>query len=546
MLVLIAVLVGLPVMVIGQLLTDRAQSDSREDTLAQVTAGASAGASTVADQIGALTSRSQSMSASVTMRALVQQRDGPGLEAWLADLVPLYGGDVQRLFILDTTGQFIASAPTQRALSGTSFSHADYFVEATNPWRPFVSRVYRTTFDNQPTAITIAVPVVDSHGNPLGLLCAAIDLTRAQNWLAPLTALFDDVYLVDQQGVLVFGFDNHGSDSTPLRDLTGDPNVRAALAGQHVRTEADDQFSGESRFVASAPVASVGWTVLVAEYPEQSIQRLATLSDGLFALRLVLLALLLGGGVLLSRTTLRQQRIALADLRKLNKSKSDFVSVVSHEFRTPLTGIQGFSEMIRDEDLSTEDVKDFANDINKDAHRLSRMITELLDLDRMESGRMTQNRERVDLGALVTEAVQHARPTASRHAFVLELDPALPEIWADRDRITQVLTNLISNAVKYSPDGGAITVGTARLDDAAHCWVRDEGMGIPPESLETVFERYSRLETTKTRTIQGTGLGLPIVREICQAHGGRAWAESTQGSGSTFHITLPFDQRSAA
>jgi signal transduction histidine kinase len=273
---------------------------------------------------------------------------------------------------------------------------------------------------------------------------------------------------------------------------------------------------------------------------------LSVLLDGLLALRLALLGLLLGGGVLLSRTTLRQQRIALADLRKLNKSKSDFVSVVSHEFRTPLTGIQGFSEMIRDEDLSTEDVKDFANDINKDAHRLSRMITELLDLDRMESGRMSQNRERVDLSALATEAVAHARPNASRHTFAMELDPALPEIWADRDRITQVLTNLISNAVKYSPDGGTITVGTERLDDAAHCWVRDQGMGIPPESIETVFERYSRLETTKTRSIQGTGLGLPIVREICQAHGGRAWADSTQGSGSTFHVTLPFDPRSAA
>jgi sigma-B regulation protein RsbU (phosphoserine phosphatase) len=221
------------------------------------------------------------------------------------------------------------------------------------------------------------------------------------------------------------------------------------------------------------------------------------------------------------------------------------VAVVSHEFRTPLTGIQGFSEMIRDEDLSVADMKDFANDINTDAHRLSRMITALLDLDRMESGRMAQHRERVDLSALANEAVEHQRPTATHHAFAVEIDPALPEIWADRDRITQVLTNLISNAVKYSPDGGTITVGTERSGDAAHCWVRDEGMGIPPGSLELVFERYSRIEMTKTRTIQGTGLGLPIVREICEMHGGRAWAESTAGTGSTFHIMLPFGSRSA-
>jgi signal transduction histidine kinase len=543
MLVLIALLVGVPMFVIGQVLEDRAQSDSRDTELARVGAGASAGGSTVATQIATLVSRSQSIAATTTIRDLVRQRDTQGLEDWLGDLRPLYAGDVQRLFVLDSQGRFIASAPGQRALSGTDFSQADYFVGAANPWRPFVSQVYRTTFDNEPPATTIAVPIVDAHGNPLGLLCAAIDLTRAQAWLGPLTALFDDVYVVDQHGLLIFGV--NGSDATPLRDLSGDPNVRAALAGGSIRAEADDLFTGASRFVAAAPVANVGWIVLVGESPVRSTERLTRLTDGLLALRVALLGLLLGGGVLLSRTTLRQQRIALANLRKLNKSKSDFVSVVSHEFRTPLTGIQGFSEMIRDEDLSTSEMKDFANDINKDAHRLSRMITEMLDLDRMESGRMTQNRERVDVGAIATEAVEHQRPNAIGHQFALELDPALSEIWADRDRITQVLTNLISNAVKYSPDGGTITVGTARLDDAAHCWVRDEGMGIPAESLEEVFERYSRVETTKTRTIQGTGLGLPIVREICHAHGGRAWAESVLGKGSTFHITLPFDARAA-
>ena len=542
MLTLIALLVGVPMMVIGQVLADRAQADSRETELVRVSAGASAGATTVSEQIATLISRTQSISASVTIRALVRQRDGPALEDWLADLVPLYAGDVQRLFILDPAGLFIASAPTQRGLSGSDFSAADYYVGATDPWRPFVSRVYRTTFENQPAAITIAVPVVDAHGNPLGLLCAAIDLTRAQKWLEPLTVLYDDVYVIDQQGLLVFGV--NGVDATPLRDLTADPNVRDARAGLAVRTGADDLFTGARRFVAAAPVAGVGWSVLVGESPASSTERLSHALDGLLALRLALLLLLLGGGVLLSRTTLRQQEIALSDLRKLNKSKSDFVSVVSHEFRTPLTGIQGFSEMIRDEELTMAEAKDFANDINKDAHRLSRMITELLDLDRMESGRMTQNRERVDLGALATEAVEHQRRTASRHRFAMELDPSLHEIWADRDRITQVLTNLISNAVKYSPSGGTITVGTSMLDDAAHCWVRDEGMGIPAESLEEVFERYSRVETTKTRSIQGTGLGLPIVREICQMHGGRAWAESTLTKGSTFHITLPFDQRS--
>ncbi len=128
----------------------------------------------------------------------------------------------------------------------------------------------------------------------------------------------------------------------------------------------------------------------------------------------------------------------------------------------------------------------------------------------------------------------------------MAIAPLLPKIWADRDRITQVLTNLISNAIKYSPDGGEIEVGAEVQNDMAHVWVRDHGMGIPAASIEDVFERYSRLQNTKTRTIQGTGLGLPIVREICKMHGGQAWAESTLGVGSTFHVTLPIDLRAAA
>jgi signal transduction histidine kinase len=174
------------------------------------------------------------------------------------------------------------------------------------------------------------------------------------------------------------------------------------------------------------------------------------------------------------------------------------------------------------------------------------MITEMLDLDRMESGKMETKRERVDLSAAARETAERMSANAPRHHVALEVEAGVPPIWADRDRVTQVITNLISNAIKYSPDGGTVTVGVGTEAGMAHFWVRDQGIGIPADSLEAVFDRYSRLATVKTRTIEGTGLGLPIVRQICQAHGGRAWAESTLGSGSTFHVSLPFDQRTAA
>jgi signal transduction histidine kinase len=234
-----------------------------------------------------------------------------------------------------------------------------------------------------------------------------------------------------------------------------------------------------------------------------------------------------------------RQRRAVEQLERVNRAKSEFVSIVSHEFRTPLTGIQGFSEMMRDEDLAMSEMKEYAADINKDAQRLNRMINEMLDLDRMEAGRLRLNREQLDLNATVADAVARVRPNAPGHPIMLVLDPMMPSVSADRDRLTQIVANLLSNAVKYSPTGGEIVVTTARDGDGAHLSVSDHGMGIPAEMLESIWERYSRVESDKTRGIQGTGLGLAIVRQIVNMHGGRVWAESEVGRGSTFHVILP-------
>ena len=234
-----------------------------------------------------------------------------------------------------------------------------------------------------------------------------------------------------------------------------------------------------------------------------------------------------------------RQRQAVEQLERLNRAKSEFVSIVSHEFRTPLTGIQGFSEMMRDEELSLDEMREYAGDINKDAQRLNRMINEMLDLDRMESGRMTMHPERMDLNAVVDDVADRVRPNAPNHTLTLDLQKDLPQITADRDRMTQVASNLLNNAVKYSPTGGRITVTTRADGNELRLDVRDEGLGIPPDALETIFERYSRVDSQATKDIQGTGLGLPIVRQIVQLHGGKVWAESELGRGSVFHVVLP-------
>jgi PAS domain S-box-containing protein len=229
----------------------------------------------------------------------------------------------------------------------------------------------------------------------------------------------------------------------------------------------------------------------------------------------------------------------LAGLERLSQVKSEFVSLVSHEFRTALVGIQGFSEMIRDQDLLPEETKQFAGDINNDAQRLNRMITEMLDLDRIEAGRMTLNIVPLDLNAIVTDAADRARATSPKHSIVTRLDPALPTALGDSDRLFQVVSNLLSNAVKYSPGGGEVLITSQAQDGIVQVNVRDHGLGIPAEFVKKLFGRYERFENKDKTKIIGTGLGLAITRQIVDMHGGKIWVESTIGAGSEFHFTIP-------
>jgi len=228
----------------------------------------------------------------------------------------------------------------------------------------------------------------------------------------------------------------------------------------------------------------------------------------------------------------------LAGLERLNRLKSEFVALVSHEFRTALVGISGFSEMIRDEDVTLEEAKGYAGDINKDAERLNRMINEMLDLDRIEAGRLTLHMQPVDINALLEDAVERARASSAQHLIVCDMDPERPIAQCDPDRIAQVMANLLSNAIKYSPDGGEIAVTSAAVNGNVDVGVRDHGIGIAPDFIQRLFSRYERYEKNTTKIV-GTGLGLAITRQIIELHGGKIWVESQPGAGSDFHFSLP-------
>ena len=242
---------------------------------------------------------------------------------------------------------------------------------------------------------------------------------------------------------------------------------------------------------------------------------------------------------------LEAQRDANVNLEKIDRTKSEFLSIVSHEFRTALTGIQGFSELIRDGGLEPDEVHAYGGYIFNDADRVNRLIGDMLDLDRMESGRMSMRAADVDINDVLMEAISRAAPSAVSVEFKSDLDPRLPIVSGDRDRLVQVVSNLVNNAVKYSPEGGTVTLSSRVEGNFALVSVTDTGIGIPQDEIGHVFERFRRVRSGAAQSIPGTGLGLTIVKQIVEMHGGKIWVESAVGHGSSFHFTIPLTAEGA-
>jgi two-component system, OmpR family, phosphate regulon sensor histidine kinase PhoR len=232
----------------------------------------------------------------------------------------------------------------------------------------------------------------------------------------------------------------------------------------------------------------------------------------------------------------------VTELKRLEKVRQEFVANVSHELRTPLTAIKGYAETLRDGGLrDPATAAEFVRVIHRHAERLRALIEDLLDLAAVEQGEARLRPAAVRVRAAVTQVETLVRPAAEarRQTFGIDLPGDLPEILADRDRLAQVLTNLLDNAVKFTPEGGRVSL-TARAEDGMVVLaVSDNGVGIPPADLPRVFERFYRVGRSRDRREGGTGLGLAIAKHLTQAMGGTIDVESAQGSGTTFRVTLP-------
>jgi PAS domain S-box-containing protein len=230
-------------------------------------------------------------------------------------------------------------------------------------------------------------------------------------------------------------------------------------------------------------------------------------------------------------------------LREAEELKQTLLSIISHELKTPVSIIKGYAGTLAREDANwdRQTLAEGLAVIEEEADRLDRLINNLLEASRLQAGGLRLNLSYINLADMAKGVVEKLQATTQKHTFEVNFPDDYPLIQGDFERLREVLTNLVGNAIKYSPEGGLITIG-GRIDSAQNnirFYVRDKGIGIPPAEQERIFDRFHRIDNRLARQTPGTGLGLYLVKAVVEAHGGKVWVESAPGQGSTFWVELP-------
>jgi signal transduction histidine kinase len=232
----------------------------------------------------------------------------------------------------------------------------------------------------------------------------------------------------------------------------------------------------------------------------------------------------------------------ITHFRRAEEAKSTFISVISHELKTPVALIKGYASTLRrdDADWDRQTLRDGLAVIEEETDRLTELIDNLLAASKLQAeGMRLSHVDQVNLAELAARCVERFRTQSEKHRLILEMPDDFPPVRGDETRLRQVLDNLVSNAIKYSPDGGEVRIGGTVNEQSVTVYVADQGVGIPHDELEHIFERFYRVEDALRRHTQGTGLGLYLARAVVRAHGGTITVESQPGKGSTFRVTLP-------
>jgi signal transduction histidine kinase len=575
---LVAIFIGLPVLALGEVAGNDARSRLRVAEANAAAIGADRAAARIAEQLSGVKAQLAAASqASVTgklplLTAAIQSRDVPQmnllLDTFVSSITPtLPPASLVNVQVLDAGGRLVAGT---RPLGGVGTFGFDTFpselpyaaVQATRD-AVLITSIYQTAVDelNRPPGTQGSVPagaafvsVAARLSDPgtrisFGSIIVQIHAARFGDALRTQLPAVDESYLVDDRGrLIVRGSRPFTIDPNVLQDMAAEPTVAASLAGPFAGREVIDPFGRGPRLASSARVAEVNWRLINLSLPTVASVELDAALGQQRLVRVGLVALLLVATVLLSRSSRRtmRQRRALAEanvrIEQANAAKSQFLANMSHELRTPLNAIIGFADVLGQKMFGelNEKQADYVSDILSSGRHQLTLINDILDLAKVEAGRMTLEPETFSLRDALTRALAMVRERAAAHQIALDLamDENVDLITADERKVRQILLNLLSNAVKFTPDGGRIVVTAARDDREVRIAVADSGLGIALEDQARVFEEFAQAQAGRQAS-EGTGLGLTLSKKIVELHGGRIWVESQVGSGSTFTFALP-------
>lgn len=547
----VAVFIAAPVLLLGELGASDARARVEARDLGAATAAASQAAGLINVHLQDLSEELKGISRTDAFLRITETRDWASLTDLLAQYKAVASVDIERLFVFDSQlgpalMEMLSEYPTADRL-GQSRPAPDYaggvVKVASSGGFPETTKVRTQVFvashgAGLPT-IAITTPIIPRFGSRgVGYALAAdVSAHTLTAWLAISGTDSQQVYVVDESGRLVVG----GPATNAARsDLRSDPVV---LAGSTKATasRAKDPVTGADRILAAAPIPSADWVAVASRDASAGLIELDSVASQQRLLRIGLVVALLVGTVLVGRLTQRLQRQGIA-LETASRHKSEFLSNMSHELRTPLNAVIGFSDVLLQKMFGelNEQQTGYVTDIRDAGRHQLALVNDILDLSKVEAGRMELEPTDFSLSALIDSAAGLLRERAERGGVNLIVDPGTTgSITADERKIKQVLLNLIVNAIKFTPNGGSVTVESRRDVRQVSVSVTDTGIGIARSDQVRIFEEFGQARATTARATEGTGLGLSLAKRFVELHGGSIRVESELGHGARFVFVLP-------